>query len=487
MLCASKGAKQSVLQHCHRILTLRIDMCQVHKLPAAEQLPHVSSIADWALTYGSLVKHLIFESRRSQGMATTAEVEPYLSKALQSPSMQLEGLSLLGMHSSGLLQHTKPQHLTTLEFRALNVRAGLAPWIMVPVPDLNMSRLTSFTSLRSLSVSDLSTGCMLPPLSSLTSLTAMAVMHNDLEFQQKQQQQELHLPSSQQHLQLTSLPLGRIPSFLNLSSLQTLTLQDPQCSPQELLSLNALPQLQQLAISYAGVDEDYVRDEHSPVFGSLRALRKLQFEWADYCNISAGVAAGIAASTSLTSLSIACYQFDEGVDVGPMLQPLQQLKSLTVKAFGTDPSSSEAVPYWQLEPLASLAGASRSLTALTSLTFCWPMRLRALIEVYSMTQLQQLFLAGSNVHDEGLDVIAHNMPKLRVLGVGNSFITQGQVQKILRKPELLPELHMLVLAMLEWQEFKQQDGKDSLKACRPALVLHVYEGPKLSWWMDRSA
>ena len=275
------------------------------------------------------------------------------------------------------------------------------------------------------------------------------------------------------------MPPNRTPSLLNLSSLQTLSLSGPQCSPQELLSLNALPQLQHLSISYDdGVDEEYAR-KHAAVFGSLRALRTLGIDYRGVeIDIGLEIAAGVAACTSLTSLQLACWHFEDRVDIATMLQPLRQVKSLMVKAFGTTRSVHRPVQ----GPLASLAGASRSLTALTSLTFFWPMRLRALIEVYSMTQLQQLFLAGSNVHDEGLDVIAHNMPGLRVLGVGNSCITHIEVEKILRNSELLPELQMLVLAINVWHEF-EQENVNFVKACRPALVFKVYD-EEWDWWID---
>ena len=462
VICTSKRGRESVLQHCHRTLTVRVDSIRLQIRSPSEHQGHVSSVTKWLVAYGALVRQLVFTPLfRSCTPQIMAEIEACLTSALQSRLQQLEVLELEGTKPR-LLQHVRPQHLTSLIFRT-SYQQGVE----------RLSCLSSFTALQSLSVSDLSIGSTLPPL---TSLTTMTIIYNDTLWHRKQQQHQL--PSTLQSLFLSSLPAGRTPSFVNLSSLQTLTLQDPQCSRQELLSLNALPQLQHLSISYYTCDGD-IAEDHALVFGSLHALDRLDIGWGDGDDLSAPLAAGVSASTSLTYLGISCCDLEPGLDLGTVLQPLQKLQSLSVKTLGSGIAKPEG------DPLTSLGRISRHLTSLTSLTLCWPLQLRALVEIYNMSQLQQLYLVGTDIGDEGFDVIAHNLQNLRVLGVGNSKISVEKVLELLIKPEVLPQLQRLIVASDEWMAHGEEEVWLNCKLFgRQQVDVMVKDGGS-SWWMEQ--
>lgn len=193
-----------------------------------------------------------------------------------------------------------------------------------------------------------------PTLSTLKQLTELT-LHVRLPAESYQQ-----LPSTLQDLTLSFLPSKA--SISHITGLKGLALKAPACEPSTLLKNASLSHLEHLDIIYLNRNA-CAAEGHAAVWPALPALRELFLHWVDREQhaLSPSIAAGIAASTQLTSLLIELTDVPASVDMVETLRPLWNLRRLFLSV---------------MSPKASVSSFgnlfSEGLVSLTSLEFEWP-------------------------------------------------------------------------------------------------------------------
>jgi hypothetical protein len=182
--------------------------------------------------------------------------------------------------------------------------------------------------------------------------------------------------------------------------------------------------------------------QHAAVWSASPVLHSLKLTGWRFSPVTA---AAIAAATSLTSLWLECSP-DSEADISAALAPLKQLRGLQL--YVEAPSDEEQDPV-----AATILDSNVFADSVDQLVLCrWPLSPVARTQLFTRTQLQKLIIGGSSIGDDDLEVMAHYMRRLQLLGVAcNGKISPAGFGKALDGTKF-PALLQLLLASCDQRE-----------------------------------
>jgi hypothetical protein len=439
LLRASRAVQQAVLDACSGPGNNQLQLC-LRGVPTwspscvpitdLQLLQHFSFQVKWLRKYGRLVQYMALSaSTRLHG------ADEALMCVAVRPPVQLQGLSLGAIASlanpAAVLQQLDASHLTQLTVSIADAHAAA----------LLQSALPQLQSLRSLRVhihdsfairhapKDACLGA-LAPLTQLTELSLAMPSAGSAGLL-------VHLPSSLVSITLFTEAAADddVRAIAQARQLQQLELNGVQgvaaAAPS---SLTALTSLLHLSLAYLDVPDqadDEMIKQHAAVWSTLPVLHRLKVR---RCRFSPGTAAAIAAATSVTSLWLECSA-DIQADLSATLAPLKQLRRLDMYIHGRSNADHQPVA-------ASMLDSSVLADSVEQLVWCrWPLSPVARTQLITRTQLRKLVLDSSSIGDEELEVIAHYMQRLQLLGLArNSKISDAGIYKALGNHNALMQL-----------------------------------------------
>jgi hypothetical protein len=448
-LCTSKSLKAAILDACcgygNSNITFKLGPCSVED---------ITKQALWLARFGGMVAKLDLcpgPGRTPMILNELQACERVACLALQP--LQLRELVLQDCTQLvALLLSTDGAHLRHLEISVTKQVA--VTQICSPLIAGALGRLIGLQSLRISAVGYLDSGNRIvlssgtcAVLGSFTQLTCLELVGTYLPAESYQ-----HLPTQLQSLKLTGLAASRDISHLQL--LTTLTLHSPE--NKALVGLHRLCSLQKLSLFYV-VPSPGPRQQGLHGTNTFHSLRCLE---SRYLEISQEFAALVASSTGLTRLTVAQSSTDllaPGVDLDAMMQPLQQLRELSLM-----------LPQYNARaPPAASGLLPPGLTALTYLTlFLKGMPEAARVQLYHHTQLRVLSLTLHEAlsGDEVLQALAMCLPQLERLSLISMPVSSAAALEVLSTSSL-PRLQCLRVTRISFTV----PERDQLRVSRPGL------------------